>query len=337
MSYLTSKVTRGLCAVAVGVCVAACGNGDESSPHEPVRGDESEERLGQLLDASAPRGEDAPVVDAGAPATPTTPATPDAPAEPSGKSCLTPSRDNFASDGPYGVKSKTVTVGQLGQYTIFYPERFAADCKHPVAAWGNGTGVNGTKPYEHWHRRAASHGVVIIASHNANAGSQRFLEGGIDYLLKENTTAGSEFNGKLSDRAGSAGHSQGGFAATTATRHPSVRAEVNVQGGGTPAEKAAMICLTGTDDFVRTQCTASYNSAKGPAFLADLQGADHIGTPASRGIGTPNGNLYIQLYTAWFRCFLAEDDAACGLFRGGKSAPVCKLGQYATCDGRNIP
>lgn len=324
MSNDRSKGRRNLCTAALALCVVGCSAGDDGLP-ESSRDDESGQ-LGQVVDA--PAAPSAPAADAGAS---------DQPAAASGKGCLAPTSDNFASAGPYGVKTKEVTVGQLGAYTIFYPERFASDCLHPVASWGNGTGVNGTKPYEHWHRNAASWGVVVIASHNANAGSQRFLEGGIDYLLKESQTAGSEFNGKLSARAGTAGHSQGGFAATTATRHPNVKAEVNVQGGGPPAPTAAMICLTGTADFVRSSCTASYTNARGPAFLADLQGADHTGTPASRGINTPNGRLYVQLYTAWFRCFLGEDEAACKLFRGGKSAPVCKLGTFANCDGRNIP
>jgi hypothetical protein len=177
---------------------------------------------------------------------------------------------------------------------------------------------------------------VTIAAHNSNAGSMPFIAGGIDYLLKENTTSGSEFFGKLSTRAGTSGHSQGGFASLTAASHPNVKAIVNVQGGGRAPASAAMICLTGAMDFVRTQCTSSYTGARGPAFLADHAMADHTGTPTPLGARTPAGQEYIRMYTSWFRCFLGDDQAACALYRGAMP-PVCTGGDWATCSGKMIP
>jgi len=253
------------------------------------------------------------------------------------KTCLLGTSQDYKNNGPYQVKQKMIDLGgALGPYTIFYPTALSNDCKHPVVAWGNGTGVTGPGVYAHFFRHAATWGIITIAAHNSNAASQPFLASALDYMLKENTTSGSEFFGKLSDRMGTAGHSQGGMAATTATSHPNVFAEVCVQGSGRPSAKTAFVCETGVDDFVRSGCTSAYNAAAGPAFLADHQMADHTGTPTTLGAGTPAGKEYIRIYSSWFRCFLADDVAACALYKGGTMAPLCSQSDWATCNGKNI-
>jgi hypothetical protein len=260
-----------------------------------------------------------------------------APRVPGQGTCLQGS-GGYDKDGPYGAAlTMDVEVAGLGPYTIFYPANLEADCPHPIVSWGNGTGVTGSTTYSAYHRRAASWGIVTIASHNDNAGSMAFIEGGIDYLIAENAKAGSIFQGKLSDRAGVAGHSQGGIAATTAATHPKVQAEVCVQGGGfgVPANVAFM-CQTGVDDFLRSMCTSTYNSAAGPSFLLDHQMADHVSTPTF-GLSTSEpGMQYVRTATAWFRCWLADDESACAVFQGGMAAPVCGESMWATCSSRNL-
>ncbi|HEX6245017.1 MAG TPA: hypothetical protein VFZ61_29050 [Polyangiales bacterium] len=263
-------------------------------------------------------------------------AGPTPPVDPGKTGCLKGTSQDYRANGPYQVKSKDVMLPTLGPYTIFYPTELSSDCPHPIVGWGNGTGVTGSGTYAHFFRHAASWGIVTIVAHNSNAGSMPFIAGGIDYLLKENMTSGSEFFGKLSTRAGSAGHSQGGFAALTASSHPNIKAIVNVQGGGRAPASAAMICLTGVMDFVRPQCTSSYTGARGPAFLADHNMADHTGTPTPLGSRTPAGQEYIRMYSSWFRCFLGDDQAACGLYRGAMP-PVCTGGDWAMCSGKMIP
>jgi hypothetical protein len=253
-----------------------------------------------------------------------------------GPACLMGTSADYRADGPYQTASEDVNLGgTLGSYTIFYPTQMSDGC-HPVVGWGNGTGVTGSGVYAHFSEHAASWGVITIAAHNSNAGSQPFIAGGIDYMLEQNAASGSKFFGKLNQRAGSAGHSQGGFAALTAASHPNIKAIVNVQGGGRAPASAAMICLTGVEDFVRSQCTSSFNSAQGPAFLADHTSADHINTPTLLGASTPAGKEYIRMYTSWFRCFLGDDQAACALYRGS-APPVCQGGDWANCKGKAIP
>jgi hypothetical protein len=241
---------------------------------------------------------------------------------------------DYTALGPYEVTTRDVEVPDYGMYTLFYPTSLESDCPHPIIGWGNGTGVTGSTVYAHFNNHAASWGMVAIASHSDQSISKPFIDSGIDWLLAQNDDPNSEFYQKLSTRAGAAGHSQGGRAATEATKHPSVEAAVSVQGGQTPSPKAAFMCLTGVADMARERCTLSYEQAEGPAFLADHNDADHITTPTILGVDTPAGIQYKRLLTAWFRCFLADDDAACSLFKDGCS--LCSEPGWARIEGKNM-
>jgi len=67
-------------------------------------------------------------------------------------------------------------------------------------------------------------------------------------------------------------------------------------------------------------------AATGPAFLASWEAGDHVTTPTVSGYEAMNpGTMqFLRLYTAWFRCFLADDAAACGLFAGGGDCGLCR-------------
>jgi hypothetical protein len=255
-----------------------------------------------------------------------------------GTSCLKGS-GNFTANGPYRVKMRDVTIGSQGQYTIFSPDPLEASCKHPIVAWGNGTAVTGSDIYAFYNDHAASYGIVVIASHNDNVGTGEFHKAGLDYLLKENMTQGSEFFGKLSTKAGVSGHSQGGAGANAAASHPNVEAIGNVQGAfGSAPRGAAFLCLTGTEDIATEGCKTAVNSSTSPALYANWQGGDHVGTATLLGFitGDPGTKQYQRLYTGWFRCFLADDSGACAMFKGGTSCPVCNDQGWAEIFSKNM-
>lgn len=241
---------------------------------------------------------------------------------PSSGTCLQGDGD-FTEAGPYKFKSKDVTIGSSGAFTIVYPDPLEPACPHPMVAWGNGTLITGGTAYSHFNEHAASWGIVSIVSHNSNVGDGSFHKAAIDYLLAQNEQSGSEFFGKLNERAGVSGHSQGGAGANRAADHPNVKAIVNVQGsfGDAPTSSAAFLCLTGTDDIQPTGCPMAVRAARVPAMSANYEGADHVVTTLFEGTGS---DQYVRLYSAWFRCFLAEDAKACAMFRGGTDCPVCK-------------
>ncbi len=245
---------------------------------------------------------------------------------PAGPGCLQAGSGDYSRNGPYTVQVRDVTIGSSGPYTLFIPQPLESNCKHPIVAWGNGTGVTGSAVYAFYQDRAASWGVVVAASHNSNVGSGTFHTAAIDYLLAENDNASSEFYGKLDTRAGTSGHSQGGMGANMGAGHPNVIAVVNVQGAfGIAPAGTAFLCLTGTADISPAGCKTSVDGAREPAMLANYEGADHMGTATLGGFvaGDPGTHQYMRLYAAWFRCFLADDDTACALFKGGDSCPVC--------------
>jgi hypothetical protein len=260
-------------------------------------------------------------------------------APPPGNLCLKTGPD-YAAPGPYTVATKAVDLGgTLGPYTVFYPSSMETSCPHPIAAWGNGTGVSdSTSTYAFFNNHAASWGIVVMAAANPSVGSGAWQKAALDWLLAQNKDSSSIFYNKLGTRAGVAGHSQGGIGASAATQHPNVQAEVCVQGGGTPKPGTAVICLTGTADQLNASCNAVYKAATGPAFFANYQGGDHTTTPTLAGWITKNpGTIqFVRLHTAWYRCFLADDASACSLFKGGTSCGICKDANWAALESRNL-
>jgi hypothetical protein len=59
-------------------------------------------------------------------------------------------------------------------------------------------------------------------------------------------------------------------------------------------------------------------------MAAIWEGGDHVFTETVAGFlaNDPGTLQMMRLYTAWFRCFLADDAAACELFQG-EGCGVC--------------
>lgn len=257
------------------------------------------------------------------------------PAPASSGTCLRGEGD-FEGSGPYAVQTRTVTLPSFGDYTLYYPDPLDEDCLHPLVAWGNGFSVSGGTAYARFNEAAASWGIVVIVSHysdiSINEGNHH--RAGIDYLLEQNEEPSSEFFGRLSGRAGVAGHSMGGAGSERAAPHPNVEAIVNMQGTmGDRVPEKPFLCLTGTDDNgAMDGCRLAVDAMTAPAMYANWEGADHISTTLAGGTGS---DQYARLYSAWMRCFLADDDAACALFRGGESCPICQEPGWAEIYAHN--
>jgi hypothetical protein len=271
--------------------------------------------------------------------------------------CLMMGSGDYSKAGPYTVATKAnidltstgdLPAGDAGPstFTAFYPENLNDNCPHPIVSWANGTTVEGSMVYAFFNNNAASWGIVVMASDNPNsagpgfAGNGPYNRAGIDYLLKENNDSSSMFYHHLSTRAGVSGHSQGAYAATSATQHPNVEAEVQVEGGGNPKAGIAFLALTGSNDTVVTPGPpmASYAAATGPSMFAEYTGADHTTTPTVGGYYQMNpGTIqFMRFYTAWFRCFLADDQVACAMFKGGSSCGVCKDPNWTSLETKNM-
>jgi hypothetical protein len=287
------------------------------------------------------------------------------PATPHGTStCLKAGSGDYSKAGPYMVATKAnIDLSVTGDLptgpdagpttaTAFYPSDLNDNCPHPIVSWANGTGVTGSTTYSFFNNNAASWGIVVMAADNPNSAGGNlggfgggsnggpFNRAGIDYLLKANNDSSSIFYHHLSTRAGVAGHSQGAFAATLATQHPNVEAEVQVEGGGVPKAGIDFLALTGSaDNVVGTMSPmSSYTSATGPSMFAEYTGADHVTTPTAGGYFQMNpGTIqFMRFYTAWWRCFLADDQTACAMFKGGASCGVCKDPNWTSLQTKNM-
>jgi hypothetical protein len=282
--------------------------------------------------------------------------------------CLLPGSGDYSKKGPYTVTKSSVDLASYlsGQatpttYSLFTPSPLDPKCPAPVVVWGNGTGVTGsstTTPagactgtttldclsgtYDFFNVFAASWGIVVLASDNSNVGSGAYHKAGADYLMGQNKDSSSPFYQKLSGRIGVSGHSQGGIGATAATNliGAACEAEVCVAGGGVPLKSTAFICLTGTQDLAESGCKSAYAAAGTPAFLADWDGGTHTGTETLAGYTGGDKGTYamMKLYAAWFRCFLADDQAACKLFQGGAPAGcgMCKDPGWADLESHGL-
>ncbi|HZT53875.1 MAG TPA: hypothetical protein VE995_05800 [Gaiellaceae bacterium] len=230
---------------------------------------------------------------------------------------------------------------QTGKFTIFYPQPFETSCLHPVVAWGNGTGVTGPTTYGFFNQNAASYGIVVIAAEDPDTGSGNYHVAGINYMTQQNADSSSKYYQKLDLKGvGVAGHSQGAIGATAgADKIANTAAEVCVAGGGTLPATVSFLGLTGTQDILESMTKSTFQSVPGPAFLADWDGGDHFTTETLAGFVAQNpGTIQMMgLYAAWFRCWLAGDQAACKVFQGAPtSCGACTNSGWATLAERNM-
>lgn len=252
--------------------------------------------------------------------------------------CWASSPADYSDRGPYETGTYELSVENVGPFTLFVPLPLDDDCPHPIVAWGNGYSVTGSNVYSFYQRHAASWGLVVIASEEGDTTSGADHRGAIDFLARQNQDPNSQLFSLLTMRAGVAGHSFGGLGANRASSHPLVRAEVNIQGAfGDEPRNLPFLCLTGTNDFSVTLCRDAVAQSSAPAVYANWEGADHFSTPTLSGyLARDEGSYqYRRLYTAWFRCYLAEDPRACALFQG--DCPICQDQGWRSVERNNLP
>ena len=134
-----------------------------------------------------------------------------------------PPVDDYADFGPFATVAEEGT-GPDGSYTVVRPETLGQNgLLHAPVIFGPGIGG----PVESMMdllQRIASHGFVIIGRQlDGGPGSpenNRRMTAGLDWLIEENTTAGSVFEGKLDvEHAAAMGYSVGGTGAVDIGGH----------------------------------------------------------------------------------------------------------------------
>jgi hypothetical protein len=229
-----------------------------------------------------------------------------------------PSVTDFSAAGPFKTMQESAEAADC---TIFRPSTLGEQGRrHPVVIWGNGTGSN-PQQVSGLLTNLASHGVVVSAANTSNAGSGQEMLACLDYILKQNTSKGSAYEGKIDpDKVGASGWSQGGNGTLQAGKDPRVIATApvcpyrNLGGDSASAEKAQhapMFQVSGGSDNLASKANHQepvFNNSTCPIIWGELSGATHMEiTGANNGMIGP--------ITAWYRYKLMGDAEAGKLFK----------------------
>ncbi|HXU02343.1 MAG TPA: hypothetical protein VN903_15360, partial [Polyangia bacterium] len=221
-----------------------------------------------------------------------------------------------------------VDGGAAPMFTMFRPmDLKQGGLCHPVITWGNGTGST-PNLYGVLLRHLASHGFVVIASNSTNVaqGDPPPMVAGVTWVLDQNADPSSVLYQRIdTTHIGATGHSQGGFATTTAGGDAHITTIAPLCGASTQRNLhgPAMLFCGGMDTTV--PCSTVMNAYNGitnqPVMLASYLAADHANW-ISFGNGTAVKPVEVTV-TAWMRVHLMGDTALRGRFYGA-SCTLCQ-------------
>jgi hypothetical protein len=231
----------------------------------------------------------------------------------SGAGCTgLPAAASMDMDGPFAT-----TVDQMAGANswVFRPTDLGKDgVKHPIFVWGTGATALPSR-YDFHLRRIASHGIVAI-SPNSSSVTAAMLKASLDWIIAQNTAAGSVFNGKLNTaKVAMGGHSLGSVGTfnveATETR---LTTTIHIAGGsmdgqGSSKVKTPTAYICGETDIALNNCNRDFmNVQTDPTFFSVLTGINHEG--AARAA--------IPGITAWLRWHLACEDRKAMFSTGGQ-------------------
>jgi dienelactone hydrolase len=217
-----------------------------------------------------------------------------------------------------------VDGGTSPQFTMFRPTDMAqGGLCHPVVTWGNGTGSTPSL-YKTLLNGLASHGFVVIASNSTNVGqgTPAPMVVGVTWVLEQNDDPTSVLYQRIdTTHIGATGHSQGGFATTSAGADSHITTIAPICGASSQRNLhgPALLLCGGNDTTVPcdgTIQTAFNGITNQPVELADYLSADHANWVS---FTYRTGNSYSAIETAviaWMRVQLMGDTALRSRFYG---------------------
>lgn len=248
------------------------------------------------------------------------------------QACFSGYSGDYTDEGPFGYQDG---VNESGLLTVI-PVSFDDKCKYPAIVFGMGTGAD-TSVYQSFYQHLASYGFVVVVDPTKNGqASGESMRAALDWLYDK-----SEYSSLLSDMAGATGHSQGGGGAFASSMHSKVKAVVGLQPGQflTDQNTTAAYCgLAGTNDMFGQFTNPSllhYPLSEGvPKFMASYVGADHVASMIETSKGP--GLYYKAVTTAWFRCYLTDDQNACELFDEDSCDNLPSADNWTECQGESL-
>jgi dienelactone hydrolase len=233
-----------------------------------------------------------------------------------------PPTAEYSGFGPFKTSSENNT-GPDGTYTIVRPETLGKDgFLHAPIIFGPGIGGS-VESMMNLLQRIASHGFVIIGRRldagPGNPENNRRMIAGLDWLIKQNTTAGSMFEGKLDvEHAASMGYSVGGTGAVDIGGHKAITTVVSIHGHSAKAElHGTLLLMGGSNDVMRdgqSWLAPTYEASQVQTFFSLVDGANH-GYPARTVDGVQSG-VEAPAMIAWLRYWIYNDQDAKRYFFG---------------------
>ena len=172
-------------------------------------------------------------------------------------------------------------------------------------------------------QRFASHGFVVIGKRldggPGDAENRARMTNGLDWLIEQNSTAGSVFEGMLDpDHAAAMGYSVGGTAAVEVGGHQAIATVVAIHGHSAEGDlHGPLLLIGGTDDVMsdgRSWLAPTYDASQVQTFFGTVVGADH-GYIQGTVNGVPGG-VETPAIVAWIRHWIYNDQEAASYFTG---------------------
>lgn len=238
-----------------------------------------------------------------------------------GGSPLAPVSD-YAAPGPFGTSTENNT-GPDGSYTIIRPMTLGANgFLHAPITFGPGTGMQ-VSQLSGLLQRFASHGFVVIGR-QLDGGprdpvTRMRMTAGLDWIIAQNSAAGSVYQGKLLvTKAVAMGYSVGGTGAVEVGAHPAVVTVVAIHGHQTEgALHGTALLIGGTEDVMgdgMSWLAPTYAALDVQTFFGTVEGADHGYIQGTVG-GVPGG-VETPAMVAWLRYWIYNDQGARRYFYG---------------------
>ena len=240
-----------------------------------------------------------------------------------------PPTSDYSAFGPFATMSERNT-GPDGTYTIVRPETLGANgFKHAPIIFGPGIGGS-MDSMMNLLQRIASHGFVIVGRQldggPRNPENNRRMIAGLDWLIEQNSTAGSIFANNLDvGRAAAMGYSVGGTGAVDIGGHKAIITVISIHGHSAEAElHGTLLLLGGTNDVMkdgRSWLAPTYEASQVQTFFSLVDGANH-GYPGRTVDGVQSG-VEAPAMIAWLRYWIYDDQNAKQYFFGDDCV-MCK-------------
>ncbi len=132
-----------------------------------------------------------------------------------------PVEQKYRAAGPWAVSTATTTVPcdrKDNLCDIWYPTNLGSNpitgagsgFKHPIIAWGNGTGMQPSN-YAYYLEHLASWGFIVVATRDGGTSTGGTMLDTVNHIIDSGNASGDIFFGKVDGtNVGATGHSQGG-------------------------------------------------------------------------------------------------------------------------------